>query len=96
MITQLTKEQKHILKRCLWDMRRTPEEFYDIIKGRSAPEWPSRAYCIARLLEYNRWNDVIKIFDPQEICVLWTDEVKHYIRAKSITRNMDVVCRTLH
>jgi hypothetical protein len=32
---ELTEEQTRILKQCLWDMNLTPEEFLDIIEGKS-------------------------------------------------------------
>jgi hypothetical protein len=96
MKEKLTKEQKSILQQCLWDRGETPEEFYDIIKGRSTPAWPSRAFCVARLLEYVNWFNIKKIFEPKEICALWNDEVRRYVRAKSTKEGMDFACRILH
>lgn len=90
----LTEEQKSILKQCLWDMNLTPEEFLDIIEGRSARKWPERAFCVARLLESVNWFDIVKIIEPEKICRLW-DEAKRYVRFKSIKEGMDFACRTL-
>ena len=90
----LTEEQKSILKQCLWDMNLRPEEFLDIIEGRSARKWPERAFCVARLLESVNWFDIVKIIEPEKICRLW-DEAKRYVRFKSIKEGMDFACRTL-
>lgn len=92
----LTDEQKNILRKCLWDLTMTPEEFYDIVKGRSTPAWPSRAVCVARLLEYVNWLRIIKVFDPKEICALWNDDVKKYVRSEATKEGMDFACRILH
>ena len=91
---QLTDEQKGILKQCLWDMNLTPEEFLDIIEGRSKRKWPERAFCVARLLESVNWFDIVKIIEPEKICRLW-DEAKRYVRFKSIKEGMDFACRVL-
>jgi hypothetical protein len=90
----LTEEQKSILKQCLWDMNLTPEEFLDIIEGRSSRKWPERAFCVARLLESVNWFDIVKIIEPEKICRLW-DEAKRYVRFKSIKEGMDFACRIL-
>ena len=91
---QLTDEQKGILKQCLWDMNLTPEEFLDIIEGRSRRKWPERAFCVARLLESVNWFDIVKIIEPEKICRLW-DEAKRYVRFKSIKEGIDFACRVL-
>ncbi len=96
MNKKLTKEQKQILKRCLWDRPITPEQFYGIIKGQYTYPGASRAFYIARLLEYANWFDIKKIFKPKEICALWNDEVRRYVRAKSIKEGMDFACKILH
>ncbi len=90
----LTEEQKSILKQCLWDMNLTPEEFLDIIEGRSTRKWPDRAFCVARLLESVNWFDIVKIIEPEKICRLW-DEARKYVRFKSIKEGMDFACRIL-
>lgn len=91
---ELTGEQKKILKQCLWDMKLTPEEFLDIIEGRSSRKWPERAFCVARLLESVNWFEIVEIIEPQKICSLW-DEAKRYVRFKSIKEGMDFACRIL-
>ncbi len=91
---ELTVEQRGILKQCLWDMKLTPEEFLDIIEGRSSRKWPERAFCAARLLESVNWFDIVKIMEPKKICSLW-DEAKRYVRLKSIKEGMDFACRIL-
>ena len=96
MNKKLTKEQKQILKKCLWDRPETPEEFYDIIKGRSAPKWPTRAFCVARLINYVNWYRIVKVFKPEEICALWTPEVKRLVRGDYTKEGMDFACRILH
>lgn len=95
MKTKLTEEQKKILKKCLWDMTISPEEYYDVIKGRRKEPWPDRAYCVARLLEYVNWYRIVKVFKPEEICALWTPEVRRYVRTNSTKEGMDFVCRFL-
>src|SRR4030042_198629 len=91
---ELTEEQRRILKQCLWDMNLTPEEFLDIIEGRSTRKWPERAFCVARLLESVNWFDIVKIIPPKEICNAWA-EAKKYIRVKSIKEGMDFACTIL-
>jgi len=91
---ELTEEQRKILKQCLWDMNLTPEEFLDIIEGRSTRKWPERAFCVARLLESVNWFDIVRIVPPKEICSLWA-EAKKYIRVKSIKEGMDFACTIL-
>jgi len=90
----LTEEQKKILKQCLWDLNLTPEEFLDIIEGRSARKWPDRAFCVARLLESVNWFDIVTIIKPEKICELW-NEARKYVRFKSIKEGMDFACRIL-
>lgn len=90
----LTEEQKSIIRQCLWDLKLTPEEYLDIIEGKSDRKWPDRAFCTARMLESVNWFDIVKIIEPQKICMLW-DEAKRYIRVKSIKEGMDFACRIL-
>jgi hypothetical protein len=92
--TELTEEQRRILKQCLWDMNLTPEEFLDIIEGRSTRKWPERAFCVARLLESVNWFKVVKIIDPEILCKLW-NEARRYVRFKEIKEGMDFACRIL-
>lgn len=90
----LTEEQKSILRQCLWDLKLTPEEYLDIIEGKSDRKWPDRPFCAARMLESINWYDVVKVIDPQKICMIW-DEAKRYIRVKSIKEGMDFACKIL-
>jgi len=91
---ELTEEQRRILKQCLWDMNLTPEEFLDIIEGRSTRKWPERAFCVARLLESVNWLKIVKIIDPEILCKLWK-EARRYVRFKEIKEGMDFACRIL-
>ncbi len=91
---QLTEEEKSILSQALWDLNLTPEEFLDIIEGRSDRKWPERGFCVARLLESVNWFDIVKIIEPKNICSLWED-AKKYVRLKSIKEGMDFACRAL-
>ncbi len=96
MKEKLTKKQKQILKRCLWDLNLTPEEFLETVEGRSTRKWPGRAFCVVRLLEYVGWYDIVKIFKPKEICALWTPEVRRHVRGEYLKEGMDFACRILH
>lgn len=91
---ELTEEQKDILKQALWDLNLDPEEFLEIIEGKSSRKWPDRAFCVARLLESVNWFDVVKIIDPRKICDIWIEAKKH-VRFKSIREGMDFACRIL-
>ena len=90
----LTEEQRGILRQCLWDMKLTPEEFLDIIEGKSTRKWPERAFCVARLLESVNWFKIVKLIDPKILCNLW-GEAKRYVRFKEIKEGMDFACRIL-
>lgn len=97
MNKKLTKEQRLILKKCLWDIQMIkPEEFYNIIKGSSTREWPTQAHAVARLLESVNWYDIKKVFKPQEICALWTPHVRRIVRFKELKEDMDFACGILH
>ena len=91
---QLNEEEKSILSQSLWDLNLSPEEFLDIIEGRSARKWPERGFCVSRLLESVNWFDIVRIIDPKKICSLW-GETKKYVRLKSIKEGMDFACRAL-
>ncbi len=91
----LTDENKKIISQALWDMNLTPEEFLDIIEGKSTKKWPERGFCVARLLESVNWFDIVKIIEPKKICILWKD-AKKYVRSQSIQKGMDFACRILH
>ena len=90
----LTDEQKKIIKQALWDMNLTPEEFLEIIEGKSGRKWPDRAFYAARLLESINWFKIVKIIDPRVLCGLWPD-AKKYVRFKEIKEGMDFACRIL-
>jgi len=90
----LTDEQRRILRQALWDLNLTPEEFLDIIEGRSARKWPERAFCVARLLESVNWFKIVKVVEPRVLCKLWQD-AKKYVRFKEIKEGMDFACRIL-
>ena len=83
-----------IARRSLWDTNISPEQFLAIIRGEENLEWPSRAFCVARLLECANWYDVVKIISPREICSLWP-EAERYVRATGIKRGMEYACRVL-
>lgn len=90
----LTEEEKSILSQALWDINLTPEEFLDIIEGRSARKWPDRAFCVARLLESVNWFKIVKIIHPNVLCAIWHD-AKQHIRFKEIREGMDFACTIL-
>jgi len=90
----LTREHKAILKQALWDLNLTPEEFLDIIGGRSDRKWPERAFCVARLLESVNWFKIVTIVDPRMLYREW-DKAKKYVRAKEIIEGMDFASRLL-
>lgn len=92
--SQLTEEQRKILRQCLWDLNLTPEEFLDIIEGRLIKKWPDRPFCVARLLESVNWFKIVKVIEPKFLCSLWGDARKH-VRFKSIKEGMDFACRIL-
>ncbi|MBI4709702.1 MAG: hypothetical protein HY759_01120 [Nitrospirae bacterium] len=91
---QLTKEEKSIISQALWDLNLTPEEFLDIIEGRSVRKWPDRAFCAARLLESVNWFKIVTIINPKVLCEIWEEARKH-VRFKSIKEGMDFACRVL-
>ena len=90
----LTEDERKILSQALWDLNLTPEEFLEIIKGRSNREWPERGFCVARMLESINWFDIVKIINPKEICRLWA-EARRYVRLNSIKEGMDFAFRIL-
>jgi hypothetical protein len=92
---QLTEEQRSILKQALWDLNMGPDEFLDIIEGRSTRKWPDRGFCVARLLESVNWFDIVRIVEPKQICASWKTAQKH-VRVQSIKKGMDFACRILH
>jgi len=83
-----------ISKRAVWDLSITPQEFLLILHGELTVSWPSRAFCVARLLECATWYDVVKILSPREICALWP-ETERYVRSRSIKAGMEYACRVL-
>ncbi|SPD74986.1 conserved hypothetical protein [uncultured Desulfobacterium sp.] len=84
-----------LAKRAVWDMALEPEDFLKIVRGELSVDWPSRPFCVARLLESASWYDVVRILSPQEICSMWP-EAKHFVRSKSIKLGMEYACRVLH
>lgn len=90
----LKEEEKRTLKQALWDMNLSPEEFLEIIEGRSTRKWPDREFCVARLLESINWFKIVKIIDPRILCQVWKDARK-YVRLKEIKEGMDFACRIL-
>ena len=92
---ELTEEQKGFLKQALWDLNLSPEEFLDIIKGKSTRKWPDRDFCVARLLESVNWFKVTTIIEPKILCNLWQGARKH-ARFREIIEGMDFACRILH
>ncbi len=92
---QLTEEQRSILKQALWDLNMGPDEFLDVIEGRSTRKWPDRGFCVARLLESVNWFKVTTIIEPKTLCTLWQDAKKH-VRFKEIREGMDFACQILH
>ncbi len=83
-----------IARRAVWDTNLSPEQFLSIIRGELNLEWPTRAFCVARLLECASWYDVVKIIPPREVCLLWPD-AERYVRVNGIKRGMEYACRVL-
>lgn len=88
-------EDLAIARRAVWDTGLSPESFLAIVRGELTLEWPSRPFCVARLLECASWYDVVKIIAPRDICALWP-EAERYVRVTSIKQGMDYACRILH
>lgn len=84
-----------IAKRAVWDTDLSPVEFLSILRGEMSVEWPTRAFCVARLLECASWYDVVQVMSPEEICSLWPGAERH-VRSKAIKKGMDYACRVLH
>ena len=78
----------------LWDLTLTPQEFLGIIGGNTNRPWPSRGWCVARLLESVGWLDVVKIVEPSTLCALWP-EARPFVRASSLREGMDYACTVL-
>jgi len=91
----LTEIQKRTLSQALWDLNLTPEEFLDIVEGRSGRKWPERGFCVARLLESANWFKIVTIVDPALLCSAWP-EARKYVRVDDIRKGMDFACRILH
>ncbi len=72
----------------------TPEEFMGIIDGGVNRPWPSRGWCVARLLESVPWFDLLRIMPPKRLCSLWP-EARPFIRARSVREGMDYACAVL-
>jgi hypothetical protein len=83
-----------IAKRAVWDIGLEPSDFLAILRGELTRDWPSRAFCVARLLECATWYDVVQVLPPREICALWP-EAQHYVRSRSIRLGMEYACRLL-
>lgn len=83
-----------IAKRAVWDLSLQPQDFLMILRGELTVSWPSRAFCVARLLECASWYDATTILPPREICSLWPD-AQRYARSLSIRLGMDYACRIL-
>ena len=83
-----------LARRAVWDMALQPQEFLKILHGELTVDWPSRPFCVARLLECASWYDVVKILPPQEICALWP-EAQRFVRSKSLKLGMEYACRVL-
>lgn len=90
----LTEEEKSILSQALWDLNLTPEEFLEIIEGRSSRKWPDQAFCVARLLESVNWFKIVKIINPTIICKAWKD-ARRYVRFPRVKEGMDFACTIL-
>ncbi len=78
----------------LWDLTLTPREFLGIIGGDISRPWPSRGWCVARLLESVGWFDVVKIVKPSTLCAVWP-EARPFVRASSLREGMDYACTVL-
>jgi hypothetical protein len=91
----LNEEQKSILKQALWDLNLTPEEFLEIIEGRSTRKWPDQSFCVARFLESANWFKIIKVIDPALLYEKW-ENARKYVRFKELKEGMDFAYRILH
>lgn len=83
-----------IAKRAVWDMSLPPQDFLRILSGELKIDWPSRPFCVARLLECATWYDAVRIMPPREICSLWP-EAERFVRSRSIKLGMEYACRIL-
>ena len=83
-----------LARRAVWDMALQPQDFLMILRGELTVNWPSRAFCVARLLECASWYDVVRILPPREICALWP-EAQRFVRSNSIKLGMAYACRVL-
>jgi len=92
---QLTEKQKRVLSQALWDLNLSPDEFLEIIEGRSKRRWPDRGFCVARLVESVNWFKIVEIIDPRVLCDAWPT-ARRYVRINEIKEGMDFACRVLH
>lgn len=83
-----------IAKRAVWDTGVTPEDFLAVLRGELFPVWPTRAFCVARLLECASWYDVVRVMEPAEICAMWP-AAERYVRSPSLRKGMEYACRIL-
>lgn len=90
----LTSEEERVVRQALWDLVLTPREFLEIIEGRGTRNWPSRGFCVARLLESVTWFEIVKLVQPETLCASWS-EARPYVRIGSIREGMDFACRFL-
>ena len=90
----LTEKQKRVLSQALWDLNLSPDDFLEIIEGRSSRRWPERGFCVARLLESVNWLKIVEIIDPRVLCGAW-ETARRYVRMNEIKEGMDFACRVL-
>lgn len=92
----LSEEQEKIVKSLLWDCDLSPEDFYQVLKGKKEKAgFFTREKAVKRLLEYQNWYNVLKVLSLPEIGSVWNEGLRASIRGKQIAEGIDFAVRIL-
>jgi hypothetical protein len=94
---KLTKLQKSILGKLVWDYDIPPEDLFAVIMGKKEKAGGlSRTRILARLFERIFWYDILKILSLEQVKDFLGDEVIRLIRNPDIRNRYEYVSGILH
>jgi len=62
---------KKLLEQIIWDYHITPEEFLDILHGRTSRGWLNREWALVRAVERLQYYDLLELIPWEVLTVVW-------------------------
>jgi hypothetical protein len=93
----MNKQERHkLFRQIMWDYKISPDEIEAVLSGeKEAVGHVNKDRIVIKLLESYSWFTIVKLFTPDELRLILTDDVVKKLRFKSLRTKYEFVQKRL-